>query len=62
VQVVNQVVRLPGLYNDVIYVSLNGSPDVISKNVLHTSLLCSIRVPETERHRYVAVHSEWRDE
>jgi hypothetical protein len=61
-QVVNQVIRLPGLYDYIIYVSLNGSPDVIPENVLHTSLICSARVPEAERHRYVAVHSEGSDE
>jgi hypothetical protein len=35
---------------------------VISKNVLHTSLVSSARVSETERHRYVAVHPEGSDE
>jgi hypothetical protein len=33
-----KVVRLPGLYDYVVYVSLNGSPDVIPENVLHTSV------------------------
>jgi hypothetical protein len=61
-QVVNQVVRLPGLYDYVVYVSLNGSPDVIPENVLHTSLVCSARILETEQHRYVAVHPEGSDE
>jgi hypothetical protein len=61
-QVVNQVVCLPDFYDYVVYVSLNGSPDVISENMLHTSLVCSARVSETKRHRYVAVHPEWRDE
>jgi hypothetical protein len=35
---------------------------VVSENVLHTSLVCSARVPEAKRHRYVAEHSEQRDE
>jgi hypothetical protein len=61
-QVTNQVVRLPGFRDYVVYVSLNGSPDVISENVLHTSLVRSARVSETKRHRYVAVHHEGRDE
>jgi hypothetical protein len=61
-QVINQVVRLRGLYDYVVYISLNGSPDVILENVLHTSLVCSARVSKTERHRYVAVHPEGGDE
>jgi hypothetical protein len=61
-QVVNQVVRLPGLYDYIIYVSLNGSPDVIPENVLHTSLVCSAHVLETEHHHYVAIHPEGSDE
>jgi hypothetical protein len=61
-QIVNQVVRLPGLYDYVVYVSLNGSTDVVSENVLHASLVCSDRIPEDERPRYVVEHSEWRDE
>jgi hypothetical protein len=61
-QVINQVVRLPGFYNYVVYISLNGSPNVIPENVLHTSLVCSARVSETKRHRYVVVHHEGSDE
>jgi hypothetical protein len=61
-QVVNQVVRLRGFYDYIVYVSLKGSPDVISKNVLHALLVCSARFSETKRHRYVAVHPEWHDE
>jgi hypothetical protein len=62
VKVANQVVRLPGFYDYIVYVCLNGSPDVISEDVLHTSLVCCARVSETERHRYVAVHPERRKE
>jgi hypothetical protein len=61
-QVVNQVVRLPGFHDYVVYVSLNSSHDVISENVLHTSLVSSARISETKRHRYVVVHPEGRDE
>jgi hypothetical protein len=46
----------------VVYVSLNGSPDVVSEDVLHTSLVRSARISEAERHRHIAEHSEWRDE
>jgi hypothetical protein len=59
---VNQVVRLPGLHDYIVYVCLNGPPDVIPENVLHTSLVCSARISETERHCYVAIHPERRDE
>jgi hypothetical protein len=61
-QVANQGVRLPSLYNYVIYVSLNGPPDVVSEDVLHTSLVCGTRVSEAKRHRYVAEHPEQLDE
>jgi hypothetical protein len=40
----------------------DGSPDVISEDVLYTSLICCARVSETERHRYVTEHPERRDE
>jgi hypothetical protein len=62
VKVADQVIRLPGLYDYIIDVCLDGSPDVISEDVLHTSLVCCARVSETERHCYVAVHPEQRDE
>jgi hypothetical protein len=45
---VNQVVHLPGLHDYIVYVCLNGPPDVIPENVLHTSLVCSARISETE--------------
>jgi hypothetical protein len=37
-------------------------PDVVSKNVLHTSLVRSARISEAKWHCYVANHAEWRDE
>jgi hypothetical protein len=61
-QVVNQVVHLPVFHDYVIYVCLNGLPDVVSENVLHAPLVHSARISEAKRHRYVAKHSEWRDE
>jgi hypothetical protein len=42
--------------------SMYVAPDVISENVLHTSLVCSARVSETEWHCYVTIHPERRDE
>jgi hypothetical protein len=61
-QIVNQVVRLPGFDDDVIYVGLYGSPDVVLENVLHTPLVRSARISEAKWHRYVANHAEWCDE
>jgi hypothetical protein len=37
-QVINQVISLPSLYDYVVYVCLNGSPDMVSENVLHTPI------------------------
>jgi hypothetical protein len=62
VQAVNQVVCLPGLCDYIVYLSLNDSPDVVSENMLHASLICSARISETKRHRYIAVHPEGSDE
>jgi hypothetical protein len=62
VKVVNQVIRLPGFHDYIVYICLNGSPDVISENVLHTSLVGSARISETERHCHIAIHPERRDE
>jgi hypothetical protein len=61
-QVVDQVVRLPGLYDYVVYVGLNGPPDVVSKDMLHTSLVCGTCVSKAKRHCYVAEHPKRRDE
>jgi hypothetical protein len=61
-QVVKQVIRLPGLHDYVVYVGLNGPPDVFSEDVLHTSLVRSARISEAKRHRHVAEHPEQRDE
>jgi hypothetical protein len=41
---------------------LNGPPDVIPENMLHTSLVCSARISETEQHRHIAIHPDRRDE
>jgi hypothetical protein len=60
--VANQVVRLPGFHDYVVYVSLNGLPHVVSKDVLHTSLVRSACVSKAKWHCYVAVHSKRRDE
>jgi hypothetical protein len=61
-QVVNQVVCLSVLYNYVINVCLNGPPDVVSEDVLHTSLVCSARISETKRHHHVVEQPKRCDE
>jgi hypothetical protein len=61
-QIINHVVRLPGFDDNVIYVRLNSSPDVVPENVLHTSLICSARVLEAKSQCYVPKHAEWCDE
>jgi hypothetical protein len=53
VQIINQVVHLPGFDNDVIYVSLYGPLNVVPENVLHTSLVRSVRVSKAKWHCYV---------
>jgi hypothetical protein len=36
-QIIDQVIRLPGFYDYVIYVRLNSPSNVVFENVLHTS-------------------------
>jgi hypothetical protein len=62
VQIFDQVVRLPGFCDYVVYVRLNSLPHVVFENVLHTSLVRSAGVSEAKWHRYVAKHAEWCDE
>jgi hypothetical protein len=62
VQIANKDICLPSFHNNVIYIRLNGPPDVVSENVLHTSLIGSARVLEAEWHRYVAKYAERCDE
>jgi hypothetical protein len=61
-QIVDQVVRLPCFYDYVIYIRLNGLPDVVSENVLHTSLIRSTCVSEAKWHHHIAKHAELCDE
>jgi hypothetical protein len=49
-------------HDDVVFIRLNGSPDVVPKNVLHALLVRSARISEAKWHRYIAKHPEWRDE
>ena len=58
----DQVVRLPGLYNDVVHICLYVPPDMVPEYVEHTPLVCSSGVSEAKGHRNVAVHAERRDE
>ena len=58
----NEVTGLPGLDHDVVYVGLDGLPDVLAKHMGHASLVCGPYVSETEWHGYIVVHAEWGDE
>ena len=51
-----------GFDHDVVNVSLNGSPDEVSKTFGHATLVHSPSVLESERHRNIAEQSEWGDE
>jgi hypothetical protein len=55
-------VRLSSFYDYIVYVRLNGSPDVVSEGVLHIPLVRRARISEAERHRNVTVHPEQHDE
>jgi hypothetical protein len=62
VEVIYQITDPLGFNNDFVNVSLDGWSNVFSKNVLHASLVRSPRVPETEGHSNIAIHSEQGDE
>ena len=53
-----KVVRLPGFHNDVVDIRLYSPPDMVSKHVEHTSLVCNSGVSKAKGHRDVAVHAE----
>jgi hypothetical protein len=59
---VNQVVRLPGLYDYIVYIGLKHPPDVVSKDVLHTSLVRGACVSKAKWHHYIEEHPKQRDE
>src|SRR6185436_2323299 len=54
----NQVVRLPGFYNDIVDICLYAPPEMVSENVEHALLIGSSSVSEAEGHRNVAIHAE----
>ena len=61
-QVVDEILGLSGLDHDVVHIGLNGSPNVVAKDLGHAPLVCGPYVSEAERHSHVAVHAEWGDE
>jgi hypothetical protein len=61
-QVVNQVIRLHGLYDYFVYLCLNSPPDVVSENMLHTLLVRSTHILEVKWYRYIAEHPKRSDE
>ena len=61
-QVIDEVTDLPGLDHDVVHVGLDGSPDVLAKDLGHAPLVRGPCVSKTEWHSHIAVHAEWGDE
>ena len=51
-----------GLYHDVVNVGLNGPPDEVPKTLMHTTLVRSPNVLQTEWHCDIAERSEQGDE
>ena len=60
-QVINEILSLSGFDHDVVYVGLDGLPDVVAKDLGHAPLVRGTCVSEAERHSHVAVHAEWCD-
>ena len=61
-QVIDEITSLSGLDHDIVHVGLDGSPDVLAKDLGHASLVCGPYISETERHSHIAVHAEWGEE
>ena len=61
-QVINEILSLSGFDHDVVYIGLDGLPDVVAKDLGHAPLVRGTCVSEAEGHRHVAVHAEWCDE
>ena len=61
-QVIDEILGLSDLDHDVIHIGLDGSPDVLTKDLGHAPLVCGPYVPEAEWHSHIAVHAEWSDE
>jgi hypothetical protein len=61
IKVGNQAVGSFQLNYDVIYISLNGSPDEVPQNSKHTTLVRSPRIVEAKRHGYIAISPEQGD-
>ena len=61
-QVIDETLGLSGLDYDVVFVGLDGPPNVVTKDLGHAPLVRGTCVYEAEGHRHVAVHAEWCDE
>ena len=61
-QVVDEILGFSGLDHDVVYVGLDGPPNVVAKDLGHAPLVRGTYVSKAERHSHVAVHAEWCDE
>jgi hypothetical protein len=61
-QVLDQVVGLPGLDHDVVYVDLDDLSDEVIETLLHAALVCQPDIFEAERHCHIAVHAKRSDE
>ena len=61
-QVIDEVIGPLGFDNDVVHVGLDGSPDVLAKDLGHTPLVRGPRVSEAKRHSRIVVQAKWGDE
>ena len=61
-QVIHEILSLAGFDHDVVYVGLDGLPDVVAKDLGHAPLVRGTCVSEAKGHRHVAVHAKRCDE
>ena len=57
-QIGDQVIHIPGFYNDVVDICFYVPPEMVPEYVDNTPLICSSGVSEAKGHRDVAVHAE----
>lgn len=61
-QIGHEMVNLLRLHHDVIYVGLDGVSNYVIETLFHAALAGRTSVFQAERHRNVAIRSEWCDE
>ena len=61
-QVIDEIPGLSRLDHDVVHVGLDGSPDVLAKDLGHAPLVCGPCISEAKWHSHIAIHAEWGDE